>query len=116
MMAKQLKQHGIEHQLVTIPGGEHGLGGGDPKLIAAAYKSAGEFVDRYLKFLMLSHQSINEWLARIRFHTMCWRNSDHMSGQDSRRTKLEKMLRLGNAKESRAPKIRSIDDSAVIVT
>ncbi len=28
MMAKQLKQHGVEHQLVTIPGGEHGLGGG----------------------------------------------------------------------------------------
>ena len=48
MMAKQLKQHGVEHQLVTIPGGEHGLGGGDPKLIDAAYKSAGAFVDRYL--------------------------------------------------------------------
>jgi len=48
MMAKQLKQHGVEHQLVTIPGGEHGLGGGDPKLIDAAYKSAGAFVNRYL--------------------------------------------------------------------
>ncbi|TWU13397.1 Carboxylesterase NlhH [Symmachiella macrocystis] len=49
LMAEQLKQHGVEYQLVTIPGGEHGLGGGDPKIIDAAYKSAGAFVDRYLQ-------------------------------------------------------------------
>lgn len=49
LMAKQLKQHGVDYQLETIPGGEHGLGGGDPKIIDAAYESAGAFVDRYLQ-------------------------------------------------------------------
>jgi acetyl esterase/lipase len=44
MMAKKLKQHGVEHQLVTIPGGEHGLVGGDPKLIEAAYQQAFQFM------------------------------------------------------------------------
>ncbi|WP_187782105.1 alpha/beta hydrolase [Gimesia chilikensis] len=44
LMAEQLKQHGVEHQLVTIPGGEHGLVGGDPKLIEAAYQQAFQFM------------------------------------------------------------------------
>ncbi|MFI4849088.1 MAG: alpha/beta hydrolase [Gimesia chilikensis] len=44
LMAEQLKQHGVEHQLVTIPGGEHGLVGGDPKLIEVAYQQAFEFM------------------------------------------------------------------------
>jgi dipeptidyl aminopeptidase/acylaminoacyl peptidase len=49
MMAEQLNRHGVEHELITIPGGEHGLGGGDPKRIDAAYQSALEFVKRHTK-------------------------------------------------------------------
>ena len=49
MMAVQLKMHGVTHELVAIPGGEHGLGGGDPKLIAGAYQKALEFVKRNVK-------------------------------------------------------------------
>tara|TARA_R110002111_G_scaffold256979_3_gene324691 strand:+ start:15756 stop:16724 length:969 start_codon:yes stop_codon:yes gene_type:complete len=44
LMAEQLKQHGVEHELVTIPGAEHGLAGGDPKLIDDAYQRAFEFM------------------------------------------------------------------------
>ena len=48
MMAEQFREHGVEHKLVTIPGGEHGLDGGDPKLINAAYASALAFVQRHM--------------------------------------------------------------------
>ena len=48
MMAKLLEKYGIYHQLVTIPGGEHGLKGGDPELIDAAYQDALDFVNRYM--------------------------------------------------------------------
>jgi len=48
LMAAELKKHGVEHQLVTIPGAEHGLAGGDSQLITAAYQSAFEFVKRHL--------------------------------------------------------------------
>jgi len=44
MMARQLEKHGVEHRLISIPGGEHGLGGGDPRRIDAAYLAALEFV------------------------------------------------------------------------
>ena len=47
LMAQRFKEHGVEHELVTIPGGEHGLSGGDPKLIDAAYDSSMAFVKRY---------------------------------------------------------------------
>lgn len=49
MMAEELKRHGVEHELISIPGGEHGLGGGDPKLIDAAYDSALAFVNRHMR-------------------------------------------------------------------
>ncbi len=48
-MAAQLKKHGVEHRLITIDGGEHGLAGGDPKHIDAAYQSALEFVNRHMR-------------------------------------------------------------------
>ena len=48
MMAAEFRKNGVEHELVTIPGGEHGLGGGDPKLIDAAYASALAFVQRHM--------------------------------------------------------------------
>jgi hypothetical protein len=49
MMAEQLNKRGVEHELITITGGEHGLGGGDPKRIDAAYESALEFVIRHTR-------------------------------------------------------------------
>jgi acetyl esterase/lipase len=49
MMAAQLKKHGVEHRLISIKNGEHGLGGGDRKDIDAAYKAALEFVNRHMK-------------------------------------------------------------------
>ena len=47
MMAEQFKKHGVDHRLITIPGGEHGLGGGDPILIDGAYDVVLEFVKSY---------------------------------------------------------------------
>ena len=47
MMAEEFRKRGVEHELITIPGGEHGLEGGDPKLIEAAYASALAFVRRH---------------------------------------------------------------------
>lgn len=44
MLAEQFQQHGVEHKLVTIPNGEHGLVGGDPKLIDDAYGQAFAFI------------------------------------------------------------------------
>jgi len=49
LMAEQLKQHKVPHELISIPNGEHGLRGGDPKLIDAAYAKAFAFVDEHLK-------------------------------------------------------------------
>lgn len=49
LMAEQLKQHGVEHKLVTIPGCEHGLVGGDPQLIDAAYQQAFEFMHERMR-------------------------------------------------------------------
>ncbi len=44
MMAAALKQHGVEHRLISIPGAEHGLPDGDPRLVNDAYEAAIEFV------------------------------------------------------------------------
>jgi len=49
MMAEQFKQHGVPNQLISIPGGEHGLSGGEPPLIEAAYATAFAFVDERLR-------------------------------------------------------------------
>ena len=49
MMAEAFKEHGVAHRLISIAGGEHGLGGADPKRIDAAYESAFEFVRRQMK-------------------------------------------------------------------
>ena len=49
LMAEQFKQHKVPHVLISIPNGEHGLRGGDPKLIDAAYAKAFAFVDERLK-------------------------------------------------------------------
>lgn len=46
MMAEQLEKHGVEFRLITIPDAEHGLGGGDPKLIKGAYEAMLSFVNQ----------------------------------------------------------------------
>ena len=48
LMAAELKKHGVEHELITVPDAEHGLVGGDPERITAAYQSAWDFVVRHL--------------------------------------------------------------------
>ena len=44
MMAEQFKKCGVDHELIAISGGEHGLGGGDPDKIEQAYQEAFQFV------------------------------------------------------------------------
>jgi acetyl esterase/lipase len=48
LMAEQFEKHAVEHELISIAGGEHGLGGGDPQRIDAAYASAAAFLQRHL--------------------------------------------------------------------
>lgn len=43
-MARELTKHKVAHELVTIPGAEHGLRDGDPKLVAAANSRALNFI------------------------------------------------------------------------
>ena len=44
MMADQFRKFGVDHELIAIVGGEHGLGGGDPEKIDEAYEKAFQFV------------------------------------------------------------------------
>lgn len=44
MMADQFKKFSIDHELITIAGGEHGLAGGDPGKINSAYEKAFQFI------------------------------------------------------------------------
>jgi acetyl esterase/lipase len=48
MMEEQFKQHDVPYAFISVPNGEHGLGGGDPKQIDAAYANAFAFVDEHL--------------------------------------------------------------------
>lgn len=48
LMAAEFKRHGVEHRLVSLPGGEHGLAGADPKLIGQAHQAAHEFIRQHL--------------------------------------------------------------------
>ena len=47
MMAEQVRLHGVEHELVSVAGGEHGLAGADGGDIEAAYAGALAFIDRH---------------------------------------------------------------------
>lgn len=49
LMAREFEQHGVPFQLHAITNGEHGLAGGDPDKIKAAYLAAFEFVKRRLE-------------------------------------------------------------------
>lgn len=44
MMAQQFRKFNIDHEFITIEGGEHGLGGGDPRKIDEAYEKVFKFV------------------------------------------------------------------------
>jgi len=49
LMAIEFARHGVRHELISVPGAEHGLPGGDPKLVEAAYRKAFAFMDEVLK-------------------------------------------------------------------
>jgi acetyl esterase/lipase len=49
MMEKQFEKHGVEHKLISIEHGEHGLGGGDQKAIDDAYREAFQFLKTRLR-------------------------------------------------------------------
>ena len=48
LMAAEFKRHGVEHRLIGLPGGEHGLAGADKKLIDDAHLAAHEFIRSHL--------------------------------------------------------------------
>lgn len=49
MMAKAFATYGVQHELIPIKHGEHGLAGGDRGEIDAAYQSAFAFLKRHLE-------------------------------------------------------------------
>jgi acetyl esterase/lipase len=49
MMAEQFKRRRVPHLMISIAGGEHGLAGGEPEQIDAAYAKGFAFVDEHLK-------------------------------------------------------------------
>jgi acetyl esterase/lipase len=48
MMAAELRRNNVEHKLISIPNGEHGLAGADRKAVDDAYRAAIEFVRQHL--------------------------------------------------------------------
>ncbi len=49
LMAEQFKRNGVEHRLVAVPNGGHGLGGGDKAHISDAYAQVLPFVEMHTK-------------------------------------------------------------------
>lgn len=47
-MDKELTRCRVEHRLILVPNAGHGLPGGDPQQVAAAYSAAVEFVNRQM--------------------------------------------------------------------
>ena len=45
MMAAEMKRRGVRHELVSVAGAEHGLAGGEAKIVEAAYIRGFTFVD-----------------------------------------------------------------------
>ena len=48
-MAKELARQGVPHDLVTVHGAGHGLGGGDPQAIEEAHEKALAFIRKHLR-------------------------------------------------------------------
>jgi dipeptidyl aminopeptidase/acylaminoacyl peptidase len=49
LMAAELKKNRVEHRLLSIADGEHGLAGVDTTVTAETYAAAVEFLGRHLK-------------------------------------------------------------------
>jgi len=49
IMERQFKKHGVTHRLISVKGGEHGLGGGKPADIRAAHAAMLPFVLKHMK-------------------------------------------------------------------
>ena len=47
-LAKELARQRVPHELVTVPDAEHGLAGGDKKLVAEAHRRALDFIRKHL--------------------------------------------------------------------
>jgi acetyl esterase/lipase len=48
-MAEEFQKHGVEHELITVPGAGHGLSGGNHQLIVDAYAKILPFVEKHVK-------------------------------------------------------------------
>ena len=49
LMDRELARKGVEHELITVPGGAHGLGGTDPAVIADIRRRILVFLARHLQ-------------------------------------------------------------------
>jgi acetyl esterase/lipase len=49
LMDRELARKGVEHELITVPGGAHGLGGTDPAVLADIRRRILVFLDRHLQ-------------------------------------------------------------------
>jgi dipeptidyl aminopeptidase/acylaminoacyl peptidase len=47
-MAAELKRNGVEHRLISVPEGEHGLPEIDRKIIDDNYRQAIEFIESHV--------------------------------------------------------------------
>ena len=45
-MDRELTRHGVRHELVSVPGGGHGLGNVDRDRVDAIYRQAVAFIGR----------------------------------------------------------------------
>jgi acetyl esterase/lipase len=48
-MDKELARAGVEHKLIPIPNAGHGIGDGEPKLVASAFAQALQFVEHHVR-------------------------------------------------------------------
>lgn len=48
LMSAKFKKHNVDHQLIRVRGGEHGLAGAEPKAIEQAYADTVAFLKRRL--------------------------------------------------------------------
>jgi acetyl esterase/lipase len=48
LMAEALSRHGIEHELISVPGAEHGLADADPASVRRVHRRVGDFLWRRL--------------------------------------------------------------------
>lgn len=49
IMAREFKKRGVPHRLISVQGGEHGLGGGKPEDIRSAHAAVLPFIEKHMK-------------------------------------------------------------------